>query len=295
MYAYLSHLISSAFEAWAGAVVVVLPSLAFFVLLALVVKGKEALAAFERAFDDVRMNFSLYFLDAIFVAPWLAVLANLIQDGVSSAGLTLISPMRWAAVPSLVILLAVVLVGDFVSYWRHRLEHTRLLWPAHAIHHSDVHMTWTTLGRFHPLNRLSTQVVDLGILAILGFPKWALVANFMVRHYYGEYIHADLPWMYGRFRYVFVSPVMHRWHHARDVVGAGSNFATVFAFIDYGFGTYHVPGLCDVPLGVNDEMGKGTVGQMLYPFKAWGARLREASGDPPAAADKVLELNGPDA
>jgi sterol desaturase/sphingolipid hydroxylase (fatty acid hydroxylase superfamily) len=86
---------------------------------------------------------------------------------------------------------------------------------------------------------------------------------------------------------------MHRWHHARDVVGSGSNFATVFAFIDHGFGTYHVPGLCDVPLGVNDEMGKGTVGQMVYPFKAWGARLRAARNHSSGETRTSAELNGP--
>ncbi len=72
---------------------------------------------------------------------------------------------------------------------------------------------------------------------------------------------------------MFVSPVMHRWHHARDVTGAGSNFATVFSVFDQAFRTYYVPGLCTVPLGVNDEMGKGTVGQLMYPFVEWGGRI----------------------
>jgi sterol desaturase/sphingolipid hydroxylase (fatty acid hydroxylase superfamily) len=100
------------------------------------------------------------------------------------------------------------------------------------------------------------------------------VLNFMVRHYYGEFIHADLPWTYGRLSAVLVSPVMHRWHHARDVEGTGSNFATVFSVFDRAFGTYYVPGLCTVPLGVTDEMGQGTMGQLLYPFVAWTDRLR---------------------
>ena len=82
-----------------------------------------------------------------------------------------------------------------------------------------------------------------------------------------------MPWTYGPFRYVFVSPVMHRWHHARDVVGAGSNFATVFSVFDLTSGTVHVPGLCNVPLGVTGEMGRGTVGQLLYPFVAWAGQF----------------------
>ena len=136
-------------------------------------------------------------------------------------------------------------------------------------------MTWLTLSRFHPINRVTTAVIDTFVLALLGFPTWALVANNLVRHYYGEFIHADLPWMYGRLRTVFVSPVMHRWHHARDVTGTGSNFATVFSVFDRAFGTYYVPGLCNVPLGVTDDQypGPGVLRHLLHPFAAWGRAL----------------------
>ena len=73
---------------------------------------------------------------------------------------------------------------------------------------------------------------------------------------------------------VFVSPVMHRWHHARDVTGTGSNFATMFSVFDRGFGTYYVPGLCNVPLGVTDDQypGKGLIRHLLHPFVAWTGR-----------------------
>jgi sterol desaturase/sphingolipid hydroxylase (fatty acid hydroxylase superfamily) len=173
-------------------------------------------------------------------------------------------------------LVAVVFIGDFMSYWRHRLEHTRLLWPAHAIHHSDTEMTWLTLARFHPIDRIVTGTVDIALLALLGFPDWALVANEIVRHYYGEFIHADFPWTYGRVGRLFVSPVMHRWHHARDVTGAGSNFATVFSVFDQAFGTYHVPGLCTVPLGVIDDVGPSLISQLRFPFVSWIRGYRSA-------------------
>lgn len=149
-------------------------------------------------------------------------------------------------------------------------------------------MTWLTLSRFHPLNRLTTMIVDVGFLALLGFPHWALVANVMLRHYYGEFIHADLPWTYGPFKRLFVSPVMHRWHHARDVTGAGSNFATVFSVFDLAFRTYYVPGLCNVPLGVTDDMGAGARGQLMYPFVAW-ARDFAGRSNSARQADRQLE------
>ncbi len=270
-----------------------------FAGLALLIKGRAAVDAARHAVREVRVNLGLYFLDALFVAPVLAVLVALVRRGVDVVSLDVIQPHFWDGLGRPVTFVAVLFIGDFISYWRHRFEHTHLLWPSHAVHHSDTEMTWLTLARFHPINRATTAAIDIGCLALLGFPEWALVANNIARHYYGEFIHADLPWMYGPLQFVFVSPVMHRWHHARDVVGAGSNFATIFSVFDRAFGTYYVPGLCTVPLGVTDEMGQGTIRQLIYPFVAWAGELRgrwarpavadlqSAAVEPPAVANRA--------
>jgi len=39
-----------------------------------------------------------------------------------------------------------------------------------------------------------------------------------------------------------------------------------------------VPGPCNVPLGVTDDLGSSMTSQLLYPFAAWGRALRR----PPA-------------
>ena len=135
--------------------------------------------------------------------------------------------------PAIIVGFTAVFVGDFIGYWRHRLEHTRLLWPSHAVHHSDTAMTWLALLRFHPINRLSTFIIDISILTFLGFPAYALLVYSAVKHYYGFFIHADLPWSYGRLDKVFVSPVMHRWHHSIETEAHETNFATVFSFFDW--------------------------------------------------------------
>jgi len=247
-----------------------------FGAIALATKRGEAVEAGRRALHEIRINLSLYFLDALLVAPAIAVLVALIQSTVVRLSLSMASPATWMRLGELPVFIAAVFAGDLAGYWRHRLEHTRWLWPIHAVHHSDTDMSWLTLSRFHPFNRVTTEAVDIACLAMLGFPQWAIVANALVRHYYGELIHADVPWTFGALGDVFVSPVMHRWHHARDVQGAGSNFATVFSVFDRVFGTYYVPGPCTVPLGVTDAIAPGTVGQLLYPFIGWAERLRPA-------------------
>lgn len=246
-------------------------SVLFFGFVALVVKGREAINAAVRAVAEIRLNLAFYFLDALFVLPVVTILVATLRFVVSEYSLAVGNEQSWASAGRLVTFFAVLFIGDFISYWRHRVEHTRWFWPAHVIHHSDTDMTWLTLSRFHPINRITTAAIDVFFLALLGFPTWALVANNLVRHYYGEFIHADLPWMYGPFRKIFVSPVMHRWHHARDVTGTGSNFATVFSVFDRAFGTYYVPGLCNVPLGVTDDQypGTGVIRHLIHPFAKW--------------------------
>src|SRR5207244_2357423 len=48
------------------------------------------------------------------------------------------SNARWvSATPFWAQVLAAVLVGDIIGYWRHRLLHMKYGWPFHAVHHSS--------------------------------------------------------------------------------------------------------------------------------------------------------------
>jgi sterol desaturase/sphingolipid hydroxylase (fatty acid hydroxylase superfamily) len=257
---------------WLIAKGLVWPALAF-ALLALAMKGRGAIESARQAAPQTRTTLALYVFDFFLVGPPLGIAIALIVSTVQRYGLTLISDATWSTVGPQITILVTLFVGDFNSYWRHRFEHTRWLWPAHAIHHSDDEMTWLTGNRFHPVNSLTTAVIDNTILALIGFPAWAITLNELTRHYYGEFIHADVPWTYGILGRIFVSPAMHRWHHARDVTGSGSNFATVFSVFDQAFGTHYVPGPCTVALGVNDPIGRGALGQLQYPFTRWLAAL----------------------
>ncbi|MGP9800009.1 sterol desaturase family protein [Rheinheimera sp. NSM] len=234
-----------------------------FFLLNLLVKGKKAVSNTWAALPNGVFNLLLMGLNAVVIPPIVSALATLINPHKVSPYLS----EMWESSPAIFVIFTTVFVGDFVGYWRHRLEHTRLLWPAHSIHHSDDKMTWLTLQRFHPVNRISTYMIDSFILIALGFPVYAIIANNLVRHYYGYFIHADLPWTYGKWGLLFVSPAMHRWHHAEERMAHNTNYATVFSIFDRVFGTYRVPGVCDVALGVRTIGTMGFVKQMLYPFK----------------------------
>jgi sterol desaturase/sphingolipid hydroxylase (fatty acid hydroxylase superfamily) len=241
----------------------------FFAILATVLKGWKIFEATRQTMREATTNVLLYIIDTVFILPLIVVVIVAVKSGVIFLACRLVAEEVWEGMPGWLAGTLVVFCGDFVGYWRHRYEHTSLIWPTHAIHHSDTAMSWLTLFRFHPLNRLITAVIDTTFLAVLGFPDWTLVLNNWVRHYYGMFIHADVPWMYGVCGYVFVSPVMHRWHHVCESSGSGCNFATVFSIFDRVFGTLYVPGRCTVPLGVREDVGRGIGGQLVYPFVAW--------------------------
>jgi sterol desaturase/sphingolipid hydroxylase (fatty acid hydroxylase superfamily) len=238
----------------------------FFLCLGLLVKRRALITDVLRAVPQSSLNIKLMVFNLLFVVPLIALSGQALVDFVTTNGLQVLQPEDWQVLPMWLVMLIAIFIGDFVAYWRHRLEHSPLLWPSHAVHHSDTEMTWLSLERFHPINRITTFVIDAAALLVLGLPTEAVIANGLVRHYYGYFIHADLPWTYGPLGAVFVSPAMHRWHHAADVKAFNTNYATVFSIFDRAFGTYRVPGPCTAPLGVTDDMAPTLAGQISYAF-----------------------------
>jgi sterol desaturase/sphingolipid hydroxylase (fatty acid hydroxylase superfamily) len=256
----LNHSINAVSSA---AVAIGLP-LPFFVLLGFLAKGRRRLwSDAVRALHESRINISIHVLDSLLVAPFLAALILLMRR----YDLSIVPPGVWEGFSPVLIGFIAVAFGDFIGYWRHRLEHAQIFWPSHAIHHSDTEMTWLAIFRFHPINRITTTVVDSYFLLACGFPAYALVVNAIIRHYYGAFIHAHLPWTYGPLRFLFVSPAMHRWHHAEDPLAYQTNYATVFSIFDLVFGTFRVPGACNGVLGVRRDVGRGVAGKLAYPFR----------------------------
>lgn len=245
-----------------------------FGALALLVRGRAAVAAARRSAPETRLNLVYYLTDAALVVPAMLVAVGAVRAVFEAAGPVAVPVTAWDALPDWAVLLAAVAVSDFAGYWRHRLMHTGALWPAHAIHHSDREMTWLALARFHPVNRLIATVVNIAALTALGFPAWAIALNAVLRNWYGHFLHADLPWTYGPvLGRVFVSPVLHRWHHVRDGTLSGNNFSTIFAAWDAIFGTWHCPHREVGPLGIEDAgFPASWAGQLAWPFRIWWRR-----------------------
>jgi sterol desaturase/sphingolipid hydroxylase (fatty acid hydroxylase superfamily) len=258
----------------AGAVQEFLMLALIFGLITAVFEGMAFLKPSARQKRNWRVNLSYFAFDLLVMMPLLVLVSQGIRGAIlNSSSPASALPFTPSLAAGFVILLA-VMVSDFIGYWRHRLMHIAWLWPIHAAHHSDEDVTWFSLVRFHPLNRLIAVLFDVVILTLLDFPVWAVVFSNRVRHFYGYFVHSDFSWRYGPLKFLFVSPFLHRWHHATDMAARDKNFATVFSIYDVLFGTFYCPAQKAVSLGVDDpDYPTGFVGQTMYPLRLWRKSL----------------------
>ena len=171
--------------------------------------------------------------------------------------------------PLIVQALLILLIMDFMQYWTHRMFHGNTFWKFHAIHHSPVVVDWLTTSRFHPVNLIIHSVLVGIIASMLGFnpEAWVILTPFNM--IYSPLVHANLNWTYGPLRYVFASPVFHRWHHTHTNEGGNKNFAPTFPFLDIIFGTYYDPkGKSPEIFGLdnNETIPENVIAQLAYPF-----------------------------
>jgi sterol desaturase/sphingolipid hydroxylase (fatty acid hydroxylase superfamily) len=167
-----------------------------------------------------------------------------------------------------------LVVSDLLMYWIHRLFHGERMWRYHAIHHSAQDVDWTTAYRFHPVNLwLDAFLVD-ALMMLVGVPAVALVFFAPFNQAISAFVHANLNWTLGPFKYVFASPVFHRWHHTSPGEGGNMNFAPTFSFWDVLFGTFYMPeGKLPERYGVDDPAFPENFGaQLIYPFRAGPTR-----------------------
>jgi sterol desaturase/sphingolipid hydroxylase (fatty acid hydroxylase superfamily) len=165
------------------------------------------------------------------------------------------------------LLIATFLI-DLTGYWRHRLMHTRFLWPFHAIHHSSKELDWLSNERFHPVNACITSLLGMAVLILFFKDPFVFALAIPLRAAYGMFIHSNVKISYGAFDTVFASPLFHHWHHAANEM-ANKNYCTFFSFLDRMFGTYYLPKDKGNPASLGlakDDLANRYWSQLAYPF-----------------------------
>lgn len=138
--------------------------------------------------------------------------------------------------------LALMLLDGGMYVW-HRANHTiPLLWRFHRMHHSDQHMDVTTATRFHLGEHVGAAVLRLGLIPLLGFELWNLVAYDMVVIAITQFHHADISLGRGDrwLRLFLVTPDMHKVHHSNWRPETDSNYSTVLSVWDRLAGSFQI-------------------------------------------------------
>lgn len=162
-----------------------------------------------------------------------------------------------------------LVISDFVMYWLHRMFHRGGFWRYHAVHHSSEDVDWISAARFHPVNLLlGTVGVDV-LMLTAGISPSAMLWVGPFNLFLSAFVHANLNWDLGPFRYLLASPVFHRWHHTSLDEGGNSNFAGTFPVWDILFGTFRMPaGRLPDDYGIDDKAFPSEIaGQLAYPFR----------------------------
>lgn len=182
--------------------------------------------------------------------------------------------------------IGVLLLGDFIHYWTHRLFHGDRFWPAHAVHHSPTELDWFSSMRMHPINDIMTRAAQGLPLVLLGFSLQAVFLAAPIISLVVIISHTNVPWTFGPLRYVVVSPVYHQWHHSSEPEAIDKNFAGMFPIWDLMFGTYYMPrGKLARRFGCkSDPPPEHLPGQMVYPLRVWFSRAFGRTPVPPLPA-----------
>lgn len=146
------------------------------------------------------------------------------------------------SLPSWIIILISILLLDMLIYWQHVAFHRiQLLWRIHRMHHADLDIDASTGIRFHPLEIITSVVIKLIGITILGPPAIAVITFEILLNGCALFNHANVRLPLGIdaiLRLFIVTPDMHRVHHSTDMREANMNYGFNFPWWDRIFGTY---------------------------------------------------------
>ena len=166
-----------------------------------------------------------------------------------------------AHAPLLPSYLALLLIAEFCFYWGHRWAHEGQrvhwlgwLWKIHRTHHAGKYMNVLVTLRINlfwsflvPTSWVVGFATYLGqgyaaALVILTVFGWNLITHAHFRWDDRIRAHPRFGRWFRAFEHVIISPGMHHTHHGYGKDGGSyRNYAVTFAFLDWMFGTMHIP------------------------------------------------------
>jgi len=233
------------------------------------------IAAIERApqlrFAALSFFRPLFASDALylatgFVAGTSASIAFVLaaSAAVGALGVPRLETLDLPLLASVPIALVALDLGNYSCHWLlHRFDP---LWELHKVHHSIRQLDWLATFRSHLLEQTLRRLLAPIGLILLGVPVAAVAAAGAIFNGWAILNHANLALDLAFLEPVFVTPRLHRSHHAAATTHR--NLGTVFSVWDRLRGALVVEDLMPAtPFGVPGEVES-------YP-QGWGRQLVE--------------------
>ena len=154
------------------------------------------------------------------------------------------------SIPAISFLVYLILL-DFVDYLYHRASHVfNWWWQLHALHHSQTVMTAWSDNRNHILDDIMRAVVMSFVALMFGVSPGQFILLIALSEFLQSWQHANIKTHLGPAKYLLVSPMFHRMHHAvgygheakgKPGVLGGCNFGVLFPWWDMLFRTAIFP------------------------------------------------------
>jgi len=252
------------------------------IVISLIVWGLEILFPWRKQQALIRKDFFLdgfymffnFFIFSIFISGLYKIISKVAVDEFQILPSS-IAVINLSTLSPLVQLLLFFVVLDFVQWVTHILMHRfSFLWKFHKVHHSVKEMGFAAHLRYHWMENIAYKPLKvIALMLIGGFqPEQAFIVHFMTISI-GHLNHSNIKIDYGPFKYIFNNPIMHLYHHAKELpanFNVGVNFAISLSIWDYIFKTNYVPiPDKDVVLGYENDhqMPSSFLGQIFYGFK----------------------------
>ena len=214
--------------------------------LELVFPWRKNQAAIREDFwlDGFYMFFNFFIFSLIGYNAVSNVAVEVFNDFLALFGITNLVAFQIASWPVWSQFLLLFVLADFIQWNVHRwLHYSPWLWEFHKVHHSVEQMGFAAHLRYHWMETIVYKSVQYIPLSMIGFGLDDFFILHLVTILIGHLNHANVKITYGPLKYVLNNPVMHLWHHAREIPAerTGVNYGISLSLWDYLFGTAYIP------------------------------------------------------
>jgi sterol desaturase/sphingolipid hydroxylase (fatty acid hydroxylase superfamily) len=242
--------------------------------LELVFPWRKNQAAIREDFwlDGFYMFFNFFLFSLIGYNAVSNVAVEAFNDFLALFGITNLVAFQIASWPVWSQFLLLFVVADFMQWNIHRwLHYSPWLWEFHKVHHSVEEMGFAAHLRYHWMETIVYKSVQYIPLSMVGFGLNDFFILHLVTILIGHLNHANVKITYGPLKYVLNNPVMHLWHHAKNIPAGsnGVNYGISLSLWDYLFGTAFIPNQnANEPLGFehSEEFPKTFLQQLTHPW-----------------------------